>query len=165
MTVVVRVPGEPLAAPGEYAGLATRVIAFAADAIIIDLVVWLVGGIVAVSASALGVTQTVQTLLLAGGAVIALLWATGYFVFFWATTGQTPGDRIMRIRVRRASEDRPLTIRRSIVRFFGAILAALPLFLGYAMILFDDRRRGLHDRMAHSVVVYVPREPRVIRSG
>jgi uncharacterized RDD family membrane protein YckC len=128
-------------------------------------VVWLVGGIVAVSASALGVKQTVQTLLLAGGAVIALLWATGYFVFFWATTGQTPGDRIMRIRVRQAAEDRPLSVGRSIVRFFGAILAALPLFLGYAMILFDAQRRGLHDRMARSIVVYVPRERRVIRSG
>jgi uncharacterized RDD family membrane protein YckC len=165
VTVAIRVPGEPLAAPGENAGLATRVIAFAADAIVIDVVVWLVGGIVAVTASALGVTQVVQTLLLAGGAVIALLWASGYFVFFWATTGQTPGDRIMRIRVRRAAEDRPLSVRRSIVRFVGAILAALPFFLGYAMILFDAQRRGLHDRMAHSVVVYVPREPRVTRSG
>jgi uncharacterized RDD family membrane protein YckC len=36
------------------------------------------------------------------------------------------------------------------------ILAAIPLLAGYFMVLFDDRRRGLHDRMAHTVVVDAP---------
>ena len=33
------------------------------------------------------------------------------------------------------------------------ILAAIPLLAGYFMVLFDDRRRGLHDRLARTVVV------------
>jgi hypothetical protein len=38
------------------------------------------------------------------------------------------------------------------------VLAALPLFAGYLMILVDDRRRGLQDRMARTVVIEQPRE-------
>src|SRR5690349_20445502 len=55
---------------------------------------------VAAVVSAFGLSQSVQTALLAAGAVFGVGWAAGYFVFFWSTTGQTPGDRIMRIRVR-----------------------------------------------------------------
>jgi uncharacterized RDD family membrane protein YckC len=157
MTVAIRVAPEPPAPVTENAGLATRVLAFAADALIIEVAIWLVGGIVAVAASAFDVSDTVQAVLLATGAVLSTLWAAGYFIFFWSTTGQTPGDRAMRIRVRDGSEDRPLTLRRAVVRLVGAVLSALLLFLGYVMILFDPRRRGLHDRMAHSIVVYVPR--------
>jgi uncharacterized RDD family membrane protein YckC len=157
VTTAVDVPDEPLAPATAYAGLATRVLAFAADAAIIDIAAWLVGGVVAVAASAFGLSDTVQAVLLAAGAVLGALWAAGYFVFFWSTTGQTPGDRIMRIRVIADDADQPLTVKRSLVRLVGAVLSALILFLGYALILVDARRRGLHDRMAHSVVVYVPR--------
>jgi uncharacterized RDD family membrane protein YckC len=157
MTVAVRVAAETPAPPTENAGLATRVLAFAVDALIIDVAGWAVGGVVAVAASAFGLSDTVQSVLVAGGAVLAVLWAAGYFIFFWSTTGQTPGDRVMRIRVRDGREDRPLTVGRAVVRLLGAVLSALLLFLGYVMILFDPRRRGLHDRMANSIVVYVPR--------
>jgi uncharacterized RDD family membrane protein YckC len=37
-------------------------------------------------------------------------------------------------------------------------LAALPLFAGFLLILVDDRRRGLHDRLARTVVVEDPRD-------
>jgi uncharacterized RDD family membrane protein YckC len=40
-------------------------------------------------------------------------------------------------------------------RFVGMIIAAIPLFAGYLMILVDDRRRGLHDRLAGTVVVFL----------
>ena len=36
------------------------------------------------------------------------------------------------------------------------ILAAIPLLAGYFMVLFDDRRRGLHDRIARTVVIDAP---------
>jgi uncharacterized RDD family membrane protein YckC len=157
VTIAAGVVTETPAPVTVNAGLVTRVLAFAADALIIDVVGWLVGGIVAVAASAFGLSDTAQSLLLAGGAVLAGLWAAGYFLFFWSTTGQTPGDRVMRIRVRDDREDRPLTLGRAVVRLVGAVLSALLLFLGYVMILFDPRRQGLHDHMAHSVVVYVPR--------
>ena len=86
------------------------------------------------------------------GAAVYVAWVAGYFVSFWSTTGQTPGDRAMRIRVRPQVGD-VLPPRRALVRFVGLTLAAIPLFAGYLMILVDDRRRGLHDVLARTVVV------------
>jgi uncharacterized RDD family membrane protein YckC len=37
----------------------------------------------------------------------------------------------------------------------GMWLAAIPLMAGYALILFDDRRQGLHDKLAGTFVRHV----------
>jgi uncharacterized RDD family membrane protein YckC len=42
------------------------------------------------------------------------------------------------------------------VRCVGLFLAALPLLLGFLLILLNDRRRGLQDFLARSVVVHTP---------
>jgi uncharacterized RDD family membrane protein YckC len=47
----------------------------------------------------------------------------------------------------------------TLLRFAGLILAALPLFAGFLTILVDDRRRGVHDMLAGTVVVPAPPEP------
>ena len=140
----------------QYSGLATRMIAAVVDILIIQAVSWMVGGIAAVILSLLNPSENAETVVIAIGAAAALLWAAGYFVFFWSATGQTPGNRIMEIRVQDAAHGRPLGPGRAIVRLVGAVLSALLLFLGYLMILVDSRRRALHDRMVHSVVVYAP---------
>jgi hypothetical protein len=88
----------------------------------------------------------------AGGGVAFVLRAVGYFVTFWSTTGQTPGNSALRIRVRTASGGR-MPPRRALLRFVGLTLAALPLFAAFLLILVDDRRGGLHDRLARTVVV------------
>ena len=87
------------------------------------------------------------------GGVAYLLWGIGYFVTFWSTTGQTPGNRVFRIRVRGAHGEERLLPRRALLRFVGLTLAAIPLFAGFLIILVDDRRRGLQDRLARTVVV------------
>jgi hypothetical protein len=38
------------------------------------------------------------------------------------------------------------------------VLAAIPLMAGYALILFNDRRQGFHDKLARTTVIYVPEE-------
>ena len=42
-------------------------------------------------------------------------------------------------------------------RLFGIVLAAIPLGAGFLMILFSERRRGLHDRIARTEVILVDR--------
>ena len=154
-----------VAAPvSPYSGLATRVLACVIDILIIQAVAWTVGAVAAVAASMLDFSEQLETVLIAAGAVVAAVWSASYFVFFWSTTGQTPGDRVMEIRVQDAETGRPLHFGRAIVRLLGAILSALLLFLGYLMILVDDRRRALHDRMVGSVVVYVPSAKRRARA-
>jgi uncharacterized RDD family membrane protein YckC len=143
-------PGSP------YSGLATRALAAAIDVLIVWAVAWVVGAVAAVAASLFDPSQDLQTVLIAAGAVVATLWSAGYFVFFWSTTGQTPGDRVMEIRVQDAADGRPLHLARAVLRLLGALLSVLLLFLGYLMILVDGRRRALHDRLVGNVVVYAP---------
>jgi uncharacterized RDD family membrane protein YckC len=146
-----------------YAGLATRTLAFAADAAIINAVAWFVGAVIALCLSLLEIPQQVTTVIAAIGAVAALAWTLTYFVFFWSTSGQTPGNRLLGIAVREASTGRPVHAGRAALRVVVLPLSALPLFAGFLLILVDGRRRALHDRLAGTVVVYVQERRRAVR--
>jgi uncharacterized RDD family membrane protein YckC len=137
-----------------YAGLATRTLAFAVDALIIDALVVFVGAVVALCLSLLDIPSEIRTVLAAIGAAVALVWGVAYFVFFWSATGQTPGNRVMHIDVQDADSGEPISARRALVRFGALILAAIILCLGLLLILIDRQRRGLHDRLVGTVVVY-----------
>jgi uncharacterized RDD family membrane protein YckC len=138
--------------PPEYEGLATRAIAFTVDAAIISAVAVVVGAAVGISLSVLSVPSEVETALFAAGGAACLLWSTAYFVTFWTATGQTPGDRLLGIRVQRAEDGENLRPRKALLRLIALTLCAIPLFAGFLPILFDDRRRGLHDMIAGTVV-------------
>lgn len=142
--------------PERYVGLTTRAIAFALDAAVINLVAVIVELGAALIISLLHLPHDVKSALVVIGGVIYVLWTIGYFVVFWSTTGQTPGNRMMRFTVLTARGE-TLKPRRALLRCVGLVIAALPLFAGYALILFDDRRRGLQDRIAGTVVVEAPR--------
>jgi uncharacterized RDD family membrane protein YckC len=140
-----------------YEGLVTRSIAFAIDAAIIDLIAIVVAAGVALSLSVLSVPKdSVDTILIVVGGALFLAWSVGYFVTFWSTTGQTPGSRVMRITVRTADDGDVLGPGRAAIRFAGLVLAAIPLLAGFVPILFDQRRRGLQDMLAGTVVVEAP---------
>lgn len=146
---------EDAAAGGAYIGLVTRTIAFGLDAALINLVAIITTALVTLALSVLSVPEAIRTIAALIGGAVYILWLVGYFVTFWTTTGQTPGNRLLRIRVVPAGGGR-LLVRRALLRFAGLTLAALPLFAGYLMILVDDRRRGLHDRLARTVVIDAP---------
>ena len=146
--------GQPAAPRPEprYVGLATRAIAFALDAAVINAVAIVTALGVSLILSLVHLPSSLHAFLagLAGAAYI--LWSVGYFVVFWSTTGQTPGARLMQIRVL-TPDGTVLKPTRALVRCGGTLLAALPLFAGFVPILFDARRRGLQDRLAGTVVV------------
>jgi uncharacterized RDD family membrane protein YckC len=149
---------------GAYAGLVTRAIAYALDAAVINLAALVVGVVVALALSLLHrVPDDLKTVVATILAVVYLLWVIGYFVTFWSTTGQTLGARVMRIRVVDARGEAKLKPRRAVMRIVGLVLATIPLFAGFLMMLWDDRRRCLQDRMARTVVVHAPAQSRIVR--
>jgi len=155
--------GGPL--PGvAYIGLATRTLAFAIDVTIINAVAVLTTAILTLTLSVLRIPDAWVAGAAAAGGAVYLLWGAAYFVVFWSTTGQTPGSRVLRIRVTEA-DGAQVQPGRALVRYAGLWLSALLLFTGFLLILLDDRRRGLHDRMARTVVVDVPPQPRERRPG
>lgn len=139
----------------QYVGLATRTAAFVIDIVIVDVVAVVVTAAAALIVSFFHTSHEVEKILELIAAGLAVLWAVAYFVAFWSATGQTPGHRVMQIRVVTADGGR-LKPRWGIVRFIGLVLAALPLFAGYLLILFDRHRRGLQDRLARTVVIEAP---------
>lgn len=145
----------PRDAQARYAGLVTRGIAFIIDILIIDLVAVVVAAAAALVVSFFHTPHEVKTILKLIAAGLAVLWAVGYFVAFWSAAGQTPGNRVMQIRVVTESGER-VKPGRGIVRFIGLVLAALPLLAGYVPILFDRRRRGFQDWLAGTVVIEAP---------
>ena len=151
--VARRAPGAEAAAPPgpSYVGLVTRAIAFAADALLINGVAVVVAAVVALVFSVFPVSSHVHDAFIAAGAVLFVIWTITYFTVFWTTTGQTPGNRAMQIRVLRADGSRLLP-RHALVRLVFMVIGLI-LLLGYLPILVSDRRRGLHDAMAGTVVV------------
>jgi uncharacterized RDD family membrane protein YckC len=138
-----------------YIGLTTRAIAFVVDAALICLVAFLVGEAAHLIAAGFHIPNNVRTILGVIGAGAFVLWAVFYHVSFWSATGQTPGDRVMHIRVVTVTLGL-VKPSRGIVRCIGVVLAALPLFLGYAPVLFDSRRRSFADWLAGTVVIDAP---------
>lgn len=155
--VVAAAPALP--ATPAYQGLITRTIAFVLDAATINLVAMVVGVAVGLAVSVLPLPNSLDPVLISLGGLAYLLWSTGYFVVFWSSTGETPGDRLMRIRVCMADLEGPPSPLRALVRLGALVLAAIPLFAGLLPILVDERRRGLHDMIAGTVVVGVPDVP------
>ena len=139
-----------------YVGLVTRALAFGLDAAIINAIALLTAAVVALTFSVVSLPEELRTVAVAAGGALYVAWTVGYFVTFWATTGQTPGDRVFGVRVVDAGGVR-LRPRRAVLRFVGLTLAALPLFAGFLIILIDERRRGLHDWIARTVVVDAPK--------
>ncbi len=138
-----------------YIGLITRSAAFAIDAAVINVVAIFVAVGVALILSLVHISKGLDPVLVTAGAVAYGLWGLGYFVGFWSGTGQTPGSRVMQIRVV-ATQGGPIKPRRALVRCVGLLLAALPLFAGFVPVLFDRRRRALQDYMARTVVIDAP---------
>ena len=143
----------PLPRAPEYEGLVTRAIAFALDAAIISGVSVVVGAAAGLTLSVLSVPSGVEAAVFGFAGAVCLLWSTAYFVTFWCTTGQTPGNRVLGIRVCDADDGSALRPARALLRLIALTLCAIPLFAGFLPILVDDRRRGVHDMLAGTVVV------------
>ena len=151
-------PEPALAAEPVYEGLVTRAIAFTLDAALVNFVALVVGAAVALAVSVLHLPDDLDVVAAVCAGVAYLLWTVAYFVTFWSSTGQTPGSRVMRIRVCLA-DGGTLRPARALLRLGALVLAAIPLFAGFLTILVDDRRRGLQDMLAGTVVVAAPDEP------
>jgi uncharacterized RDD family membrane protein YckC len=142
---------EPPASP-IYAGVVTRALALATDTVIATVLYTSVVGVAALVSSLVGSLRPAWL----AGALLAAAWALiagSYFVLFWSAAGQTPGMRLLRLRVQRTVGGAP-SVGRSLVRLFGLIVSIVPVFAGFIPVLYTEQRRGLADFLAGTVVLY-----------
>jgi uncharacterized RDD family membrane protein YckC len=141
-----------------YAGLVSRTVALAIDAAALTIGFAVASGVLGLILSLFTAVEVSSPGAVLGAAALWSLVVGGYFVLFWTLTGETPGMRLMALRVINRDGD-PLGFGQALLRLIGAILAAIPFFAGYLLILVDDRRRGLHDMIAGTTVIYAPKSP------
>ena len=86
--------------------------------------------------------------------VIAIFVVTiGYFPFFWARGGATPGMKMFGLFVVRDVDGGPISGGQAVLRLVGYWVSGLVFYLGYIWVFVDKRRRGWHDLIAGTVVV------------
>jgi uncharacterized RDD family membrane protein YckC len=147
---------------GERAGFVSRAGAIAIDAALIlafcQLVAWLSVAIGMVLRGP-GAWLPMSAVVVAAAPVVAAV----YNVACWRSTGRTVGKWLLGLAVVDVRTGAAPSLGRSIVRFAAYALSALPLYLGYLWVL-GPERRGWHDRISRTAVVYARRSERRLRS-
>lgn len=90
---------------------------------------------------------------------LLIIYCTGLYIVFHALFEMTswrgtPGKKLLKIRVLLESDSENLAFSQVVIRNASKILSALPFFAGFIMVFFDGKKRGLHDRMAGTVVIF-----------
>jgi uncharacterized RDD family membrane protein YckC len=124
-------------AVGEKAGFWRRFGAFFIDGLVISVV-------------------TVILRLLVGtdlGSLVGLVVSAAYFGFFHGSTGQTPGDAALAIRVVDAGGGSSIGWGRALWRWLVSYASGLAIFIGYLWMLWDAEKQTWHDKAARTYVV------------
>lgn len=139
---------------GEPAGFVTRGVAYAIDAMVIVLLLSLVSFALESISALLSSNNPTVEVPTGIGTTFVTVTATGiiYFTLGWWLFGRTVGKLVLGVRVVDSRGQRPGFIQ-SAVRAFGYLLSSIFL-LGFIWIGLTPRRRGWHDHLARTWVVY-----------
>jgi uncharacterized RDD family membrane protein YckC len=135
-------------------GLVTRALAAVVDLALISALLSIGSGLLASIVPAIsGGSDGLSIWGVLAFGVVGFLIGGSIFVAFWALIGQTPGMRFLSIHLD-AGGLQEIGLRRALKRLVAIPLSLLPLGLGFFAILLSPERRGWHDRIAGTVVVY-----------
>lgn len=132
-----------------FAGFWVRVLAY-----IIDIVpLGIISVVVAVLSGQDILNTDASAPIYSSSDLISLLVSIAYFVGFESSAYQaTPGKMALGLIVV-DTDGRRISPGRAVGRYFAKILSALVLLIGFIMVAFTERKQGLHDMMAGTLVV------------
>jgi uncharacterized RDD family membrane protein YckC len=139
---------------GAAAGFVTRLLAYLLDALLVTAFV-AVGSWLMVQVDALFEEMNVNLRVSAATIFVVLtpFFIGAYYVVFWALSGKTIGKQVLGLKVVGA-DGRPPSLGRSMLRLVGYAISTLALWTGYLWIIVDDNRKGWHDHLAGTWVIY-----------
>lgn len=74
-------------------------------------------------------------------------------VVFWVYKSATPGKIVLKLKILDAKTGEQITVRQSIIRYFGYFVSMIPLFFGIFWVAWDSKKQAWHDKIAGTVVV------------
>lgn len=147
-------PREKEQVTGHYAGPLGRLLAFMADvAIVFGVFTLMTAGLAFVFSDLLGQSGIAASTSTALGLILLCSWAFTYAFSSLVVAGRTIGKWMIGERI--VSRDgSPITAGQAIRRILAMPFSFLFVGLGFIGLVFGKQRRGLHDVVAGTVVVY-----------
>ncbi|KHK92593.1 RDD family protein [Novosphingobium malaysiense] len=152
-----------------YGGFWWRVLAYFIDAIILNIAISVVFSILGLGIGAsltmmeAGQASNAYTGALMMSSLLSLVASWLYFALMESSPMQaTVGKLAVGVIVTDLNGNR-ISFARATGRYFAKILSGLILFIGYIMVAFTERKQGLHDMLA-GTLVWKTRDPRSVVS-
>jgi len=124
-----------------------RFVAYIIDSVVLGVPFAVLGGVAGGSGSS-GALAAIE--------VLAIIASIAYFVYFWSTSGQTLGQKMVKVRVVGADSGETITAGRAGIRYVGMLISVWLIFLGLIWVAIDPRKQGWHDKMANTLVIPAP---------
>jgi len=148
-----------------YAGFWWRFLAYLVDACVISVVFVPLGFILGVGLTAGGGADENSPMfplvnIGLNGFQILTMWL--YYAFLESSSWQgTIGKKVVGLRVTDMNGNR-ISFGRATGRYFGMILSGMICFIGWLMIAFTEKKQGLHDMLASTLVLKGPAVPEYV---
>jgi uncharacterized RDD family membrane protein YckC len=144
-----------------YGGFWLRFVAYIIDAVIMNIAGGVIGAFVGVGIGAMGAGSEVVTASTIGAGGLSLLGNWLYSAMLESSSWQaTVGKKALGLVVTDESGGR-IGFGRATGHYFGKILSSLILLIGFFMIGWTQRKQGLHDKLA-GTLVYKARSPELL---
>jgi uncharacterized RDD family membrane protein YckC len=139
------------APPVRYGGFWLRVVAYIIDSILLSLAFVAVGRLLNVNFIVIDMKRFDPM-----ASVVSLVAGSLYFALMESSArGATVGKMAVGLRVVTAQGER-LSFGHATGRYFAKFISAFLLGIGFLMVAFTEKKRGLHDMIAGTLVVKVP---------
>jgi len=148
----------PVGQPTGYGGFWVRVVAYLIDGILLNVAFGIIGAIIGVpmvpgDPAKMDPMELFEHL--GRFQLVALVVTWLYFALMESSPrGATIGKMALGLRVVDEQGSR-ISFLRATGRFFAKFLSSIILLIGYLMVAFTERKRGLHDIIAGTLVVKI----------
>ncbi|MEO5346369.1 MAG: RDD family protein [Magnetococcus sp. YQC-9] len=140
-----------------YAGFWFRVLASIVDSVLCQIVIvviaFLLGFSIALAMQGQYTQQQMETVAhimgMLAGIGVQWLWFTISESSSWQAT---PGKKLFGLKVTDEQGQR-ISFGRANGRYWSKIISVLTLFIGIIMVAFTEKKQGLHDKIAHTLVI------------
>jgi len=140
-----------------YAGFGPRLIAYLLDGLILSALCLLpiAGAMLAVVVPGMRNEQPgpVAYVIASVCYLLVIILSLGYNLYFVGSKGATPGKKMMKLKVALVDGHYPIGYGKAFLRLIGYAISGSICYIGFLMILWDKQHRGLHDKIAGTIVI------------